>query len=121
LTGLSVVVYSDNIYDGSDSSTLYSYYNFVANNLLDETLDSGTLESPKDTIVNGLNSLLFKVSGISTSENTNDRVVFYTGVYQGHSKFYEVTVWCKENDVPAYKDSIHEILRSFKENYSKDC
>jgi len=54
LKGLSLIVYSDNVIDESDTNTLYSYYNFVVNNLLDENLEDENLEAPKDTVINGL-------------------------------------------------------------------
>lgn len=115
LNGLSVVVYSDNIIDESDTNTLYSYYNFVANNLLDETLESGSLETPRDTVINNLKSLLFVTCGNSNEEDSIRDVCFFTGLYQGKKKFYEVTVWCIQANKAKYSNEIKRILHSFKE------
>jgi len=115
LKGLSVVVYSDNIIDESDTNTLYSYYSFVANNLLDERLESGNLETPKDTIVNGLKSLIFKTCGATKQDDSIKNVCYYTGLYQGKKKFYEVTVWCNQLNKVKYINDIKHILSSFKE------
>jgi hypothetical protein len=115
LHGLSVVVYSDNIIDESDTNTLYSYYNFVANNLLDETLESGNLETPKDTVINGLKSLIFVTCGSVNQDDSIQNVCFYTGIYQGKKKFYEVTIWCKQLNKVKYTKEIKQILVSFKE------
>ena len=114
LSGLSVVVYKDNRVEDGDTTDIYSYYNFVANNILDETLDSGNLETPKDTTINGLKSLLFKTCGLSNQNDSSNNVCFYTGVYEGKTDFYEVTVWCKESDSGKFLNEINQILSSFK-------
>ncbi len=118
LNGLSVVVYKDSKIDEGDTTDLYSYYNFVANNILDETLESGNLETPKDTVVNGINSLLFKTCGISDQGDSSCRICFYTGVYEGKFNLYEVTVWCCESNSGKYHKKIEQILGSFKEKNS---
>ena len=115
LKGLSVVVYKDSINGNDNESTLYSYYNCVANNILDETLESGNLETPKDTVVNGLNGLIFKTCGISNQNGNSQNVCFYTGVFKGCHNFYEVTVWCTEANIPKYNNTISQIIGSFKE------
>jgi hypothetical protein len=115
LNGLSVVVYKDSRVDDGDTTDIYSYYNFVANNILDETLESGNLETPKDTVINGLKSLLFKNCGISGQIDSTGNVCFYSGVYEGRKDFYEVTVWCKETETGKYANHIKQILGSFSE------
>jgi hypothetical protein len=115
LNGLSVVVYKDSINKEDKESTLYSYYNYVANNILDETLESGNLETPKDTVVNGLNALIFKTCGISNLSGISQNVCFFTGVFNGKHHFYEVTVWCTESKIPKYFKTIKKIIGSFKE------
>ena len=49
LNGLSLVIYKDSRLEEGDTTDLYSYYNFVSNNILDETLESGNIETPLDT------------------------------------------------------------------------
>lgn len=115
LNGLSVVVYKDSINGEDKESTLYSYYNYVANNILDETLESGNLETPKDTIINGLNGLIFKTCGVSNQNGISQNVCFFTGVFKGNFNFYEVTVWCTESNVSKYYKTIKKIIGSFKE------
>ncbi len=119
LNGLSVVVYDDSIYENFESTSIYDCYNFIANNILDETLDGGNLETPKDTIINGYKSLLFTICGLYNRDSSNQNVCFYTGIYQGTNKFYEVTVWCSENNKQNYLPSINKILSSFKEKENK--
>ena len=115
LKGLSLVVYSDNIINESDTNTLYSYYNFAVNNLLDENLEVGNLDIPKDTIVNGLKSLLFVTCGAANKDDSLQDVCYYTGLYQGRKKFYEVTIWCSQQNKAKYFKEIKRILGSFKE------
>ena len=115
LNGLSIVVYDDSINESSETTSIYDYYNFVANNILDETLEGGNLETPKDTIVNGYNSLFFTVCGLYNSDNTNQNVCFYTGIFQGKNKYFEITVWCSEKNKLKYLPTINKILGSFKE------
>ena len=115
LKGLSVVVYKDSKLEEGDTTDIYSYYNFVANNILDETLESGNLETPTDTVVNGYNCLLFKTCGVSNEKDSVVPVCFYTGVYEGKTFFYEVTLWCTQSNIPLYSLKIKEILSSFKE------
>jgi hypothetical protein len=119
LNGLSVVVYDDSIYENFELTSIYDYYNFVANNILDETLEGGNLETPKDTIINGYKSLLFTICGLYNRDSSNQNVCFYTGIYQGTNKFYEITVWCSENNKQNYLPSINKILGSFKEKEKK--
>ena len=114
MNGLSVVVYNDSRLE-EETSDLYSYYNFVANNILDETLESGNLESPKDTVINGLKSLIFKTCGESNQKDANISVCFYTGIYEGKKYFYEVTLWCAYDNAEKYADIINQVLKSFKE------
>ena len=119
LNGLSVVVYEDSIYENFELISIYDYYNFVANNILDETLEAGNLETPKDTVINGYKSLLFKICGLYNRDSSNQNVCFYTGIYQGTKKFYEITVWCSENNKQNYLPAVNKILGSFKEKQNK--
>ena len=119
LNGLSVVVYEDSIYENFETISIYDYYNFVANNLLDETLESGNLETPRDTVVNGYKSLFFTICGLYNRDISNQNVCFYSGIFEGKNKFFEVTVWCSENNKQKYLPSINKILGSFKEKENK--
>ena len=119
LNGLSVVVYDDSIYENFETTTLYDYYNFVANNILDVTLEGGNLQTPKDTIINGYKSLLFTICGLYNRDSSNQNVCFYSGIFQGHKKYYEVTVWCSEINKENYLPAINKILGSFKEKERK--
>lgn len=119
LNGLSVVVYDDSIYENFEKTSIYDYYNFVANNILDETLEGGNLETPKDTIVNGYKSLFFTICGLYNRDSSNQNVCFYSGIFQGKSKYFEVTVWCSETNKQNYLPKINKILGSFKEKITK--
>jgi hypothetical protein len=119
LNGLSVVVYEDSIKENLETISIYDYYNFVANNLLDETLEAGNLVTPIDTIVNGYKSLFFTICGLYNRDSSNQNVCFYSGIFEGKNKFFEVTVWCSENNKQKYLTSINKILGSFKEKENK--
>lgn len=119
LNGLSVVVYDDSIVENFETTSIYDYYNFVANNILDETLEGGNLNTPKDSLVNGYKSLFFTICGVYNRDSSNQNVCFYSGIYEGKKKFYEVTVWCSENNKQKYLPAIKKILGSFKENENK--
>lgn len=113
--GLSVVVYKDSKIDQFDTTDIYSYYNFVSGDILDDTPETMNSGTPKDTIVNGLRCLLFKTCGLSNQPETDDMICYFTGVYEGKNDFYEVTVWCNEININRYSEDISKILGSFKE------
>ena len=115
LNGLSVVVYDDSIIKDLDTISLYDYYYYVSDNILDETTGEGNLQTPEDTTVNGYKSLFFTICGLYNSNNTNENVCFYTGIFQGEKNFYEVTVSCSEKRKQNYLPAIQKILNSFKE------
>lgn len=115
LNGLSIVVYSDSVIEEGDSTSISDYANYIAENILDETLNSNYTFEPKDTIINNYNCKIFKINGSYNNDNFNKTVCYYCCIYKGKDNYYNVTIMCSEDKLPIYLPVINKIFNSFKE------
>lgn len=115
LNGLSIVIYNDSIIENGDSTSINDYSNYIAGNLLDETLNSDSVFQPKDTIINDYKCLTFKICGAYNNDILNKNVCYFNYIFQGKKKYYAITMCCSQENVNNYLPSINKISSSFKE------
>ncbi len=116
LNGLSIVIYDDSIVENGDSTSITDYSNYIAGNLFDETSNSDNTLQTKDTIINNYKCLVFKICGLYNNDITNNNVCYLNYIFKGKTKYYAITMCCKQDNIESYMPSIQKISSSFKEN-----
>jgi len=115
LNGLSIVIYNDSIIEEGDSTSISDYSNYIAENILDETLNSNFIFEPKDTIINNYNCKVFKINGSYNNDLSNKTVCYYCCIYKGKFNYYNVTIMCSEDKLTSYMPVINKVFNSFEE------
>ncbi len=112
---LNVVIYKDDIKSyGKGKATLSTYYKFVADDILDKTLESGSLNAPKEIKINGLPAMIFEITGSYHENKQNYEYLFVSVVIESPDNFYEITTWTLFESSEKYKSTMEDIMFSFK-------
>ncbi len=91
---LDVAVYTDDfVYKNNEKLTLKQYYDFVANNILSETLESGSLSSATNTNICGNKAMIFEITGKYKKDNYSADYFFMSAVIETEKCYYEITTW----------------------------
>jgi hypothetical protein len=94
--------------------SLNDYYKLVADDLLSNNLESGSLQTPENKKINGLDALIFEVSGRSAVDKNNGTYHFKSAVIEGRNYFYEITGWTNDTTAVNYQQTMKEIFDSFQ-------
>lgn len=114
---LDLAIYKDNFaYKGNEKVSLNKYYKFVADDILGNNLESGSLNSAEDYNINGNKAMIFEISGKFNDNGIIEDYFFISGVIETSEFFYEVTAWTPSKFEKELKSKMMDIILSFKAN-----
>ncbi|HBS87924.1 MAG: hypothetical protein A2W91_10595 [Bacteroidetes bacterium GWF2_38_335] len=113
---LFCVVYKDSKKDYKTGFKLADYYTYIANDILNNYLDYGTLKPEKEIKINGKNALQFELNGILMHSPGDQNSFFIVTVVESENAFYEIRTWCDYQSKSKFQLDMIEIAKSFKTN-----
>ncbi|GAB4293329.1 MAG: hypothetical protein Kow0068_18440 [Marinilabiliales bacterium] len=113
-SGLKISVYRDLKHQGERDFELNDYYKFVADNILDKTLVSGSLNPPIKTTINEKNAMTFEITGKYKYEDELYDMFLKSVIIETDKYFYEITFSLEKKYKDMYIDKINEIASSIK-------
>jgi hypothetical protein len=108
------VVFEDKKSDYETDFGLKEFYEYIANDILHNYLDYGSLNPPIDTVINGIKAKQFEIYGSLKIPEGDNNVVFLETIYEMDSVFFEVRSWCCYKGKEKYLKDMRKIAASFK-------
>ncbi|MBN2683020.1 MAG: hypothetical protein JXR58_10970 [Bacteroidales bacterium] len=109
-----LVVFKDVKSDYDQGFGLINFYEYIANDILNNYLDYGRLTPPTDTIINGISAKQFYINGSLKIYEGDNSVLFHETIFETDSVFYEIRSWCCYIGKNRYLNDMKKIAASFK-------